>query len=102
MKVPYFELLNPIGFMVDGIGRVHSPQLRTICERGYKNYQYALTLLLMTPHDFFAGIAAALHEEKNPYDELPQEQKDALKKFAEPLGENNYEERKKFFRKFKK
>ena len=33
---------------------------------------------------------------------LNKEQKDALKKFAETLGENNYEERKKFFRKFKK
>lgn len=81
MKVPYFELLNPVGFMVDGIGRIHSPKLRAICERGYKNYQYALTILLMTPHDFFEGIAAALHEEKNPYDELPQEQKDELNIF---------------------
>jgi molecular chaperone DnaJ len=33
---------------------------------------------------------------------LNKEQKDAMKKFAETLGENNYEERKKFFRKFKK
>ena len=33
---------------------------------------------------------------------LNREQKDALKKFAETLGEGNYEERKKFFRKFKK
>ncbi len=33
---------------------------------------------------------------------LNREQKDALKKFAESVGENNYEERKKFFKKFKK
>lgn len=33
---------------------------------------------------------------------LNREQKDALKKFAETLGENNYEEGKKFFKKFKK
>ena len=33
---------------------------------------------------------------------LNREQKEALKKFAETLGENNYEERKKFFKKFKK
>jgi len=33
---------------------------------------------------------------------LNKEQKDAMLKFAETLGENNYEERKKFFRKFKK
>ena len=33
---------------------------------------------------------------------LNREQKEALKKFAETLGENNYEERKNFFRKFKK
>jgi len=33
---------------------------------------------------------------------LSKEQKEAMKKFAEALGENNYEERKKFFRKFKK
>ncbi len=33
---------------------------------------------------------------------LNREQKEALKKFAESVGENNYEERKKFFRKFKK
>ena len=81
MKVPYFELLNPIGFMVDGIGRVHSPRLRAICEKGYRNYEYAVTQLLMTPRDFFAGIAAAFNEEKNPYDGLPQEQKDALNIF---------------------
>ena len=33
---------------------------------------------------------------------LNKEQKEALKKFAETLGENNYEDRKKFFKKFKK
>ena len=81
MKVPEFELLNPIGFMVNGVGRIHSPKLRTICERGYKNYQYGLTLLLMTPREFFEGIRVAMHEETNPYDELPQEQKDALNIF---------------------
>ena len=33
---------------------------------------------------------------------LNKEQKEALKKFAESVGESNYEERKKFFKKFKK
>ena len=33
---------------------------------------------------------------------LNKEQKEALKKFAETVGENHYEERKKFFKKFKK
>ena len=33
---------------------------------------------------------------------LNKEQKEALKKFAESVGENNYAERKKFFKKFKK
>lgn len=33
---------------------------------------------------------------------LTKEQKDAMKKFADALGENNYEEHKRFFRKFKK
>ena len=33
---------------------------------------------------------------------LNKEQKEALKKFAETMGDNNYEERKKFFKKFKK
>ena len=33
---------------------------------------------------------------------LNREQKEALRKFAETLGENNYEERKKFFKKSKK
>ena len=33
---------------------------------------------------------------------LNKEQKEALKKFAESVGDNNYEERKKFFKKFKK
>ena len=33
---------------------------------------------------------------------LTREQKEALKKFAESVGDNNYEERRKFFRKFKK
>ena len=33
---------------------------------------------------------------------LNNEQREALKKFGETLGENNYEERKKFFKKFKK
>ena len=34
--------------------------------------------------------------------DLNREQREALKKFAETLGENNYEDRKKFFKKFKK
>ncbi|MBR5471933.1 MAG: molecular chaperone DnaJ [Oscillibacter sp.] len=34
--------------------------------------------------------------------DLNREQKEALKKFADTLGENNYEDRKKFFKKFKK
>ena len=33
---------------------------------------------------------------------LNKEQKEALKKFAETMGESNYEEQKKFFKKFKK
>ena len=33
---------------------------------------------------------------------LNKEQKEALKKFAETVGDNNYEDRKKFFKKFKK
>ena len=33
---------------------------------------------------------------------LNREQKEALKKFAESVGESNYEERRKFFKKFKK
>ena len=33
---------------------------------------------------------------------LTKAQKEALKKFGETLGENNYEDRKKFFKKFKK
>ena len=33
---------------------------------------------------------------------LNEEQKEALKKFAETMGESNYEEQKKFFKKFKK
>lgn len=33
---------------------------------------------------------------------LNREQKEAMRKFAETLGENNYEEQKKFFKKFKK
>ena len=33
---------------------------------------------------------------------LNREQKEALKKFSEAIGEGNYEERKNFFRKFKK
>jgi len=33
---------------------------------------------------------------------LNKEQREALKKFAETMGDNNYEERKKFFKKFKK
>ena len=33
---------------------------------------------------------------------LNREQKDALKKFAESVGDNNYEERRKLLRKFKK
>ena len=33
---------------------------------------------------------------------LNKEQKEALKKFADSMGEGNYEEQKKFFKKFKK
>ena len=33
---------------------------------------------------------------------LNKEQKEALKKFAESVGDSNFEERKKFFKKFKK
>ncbi len=37
-----------------------------------------------------------------PPKNLNKEQKEALKKFAETMGESNYEEQKKFFKKFKK
>ena len=56
MKVPEFELLNPIGFMVDTVGRVHSPHLKDICKNGYKTYQYALSMLLMTPKDYMERV----------------------------------------------
>lgn len=60
MKVPYFELLNPIGFHVETVGRVHSPRLRDICKKGYNNYQLALSLLLMTPKDFLERVRLVL------------------------------------------
>lgn len=81
MTVPYFELLNPQGFKVENIGRIHSPRLRDICDKGYKEYQYALTMLLMTPRDFFEGVAKATNE-KSPYDELTVEQQNELDIFS--------------------
>lgn len=81
MKVPYFELLNKYGFMVESVGRVHSPRLKDIGERGYNTYQYALTLLLMTPKDFFDGIGKALKGGEKPFDSLTEEQKAEINLF---------------------
>lgn len=81
MKIPYFELLNPIGFKVKAIGRVHSPRLRDICEKGYKEYQYSLSLMLMTPKDFFEGAMKYSGLKENPYDLMSEEQKKSINMF---------------------
>lgn len=81
MKIPYFELINPKGFMVESIGRVHSPILKDICQIGYKVYQYSLTMLLMTPEKYFEGIARVSKSE-NIYNMLTDEQKSQLNMFT--------------------
>lgn len=81
MKIPYFELLNPYGFKVTGVGRVRSPRLREIGEKGYREYQYALTLLLMTPKEYYESIARATGTE-SMYETLSCEEQDALNIFT--------------------
>lgn len=81
MKIPYFELLNPFGFKVESIGRVHSPRLKDICEKGYKEYQYSLSLMLMTPREFFNGVMKYSELKENPYDLMSDEQKLSINMF---------------------
>lgn len=81
MKIPYFELLNPFGFKVETIGRVHSPRLKDICEKGYREYQYSLSLMLMTPKEFFEGVMKYSKLDENPYDLMSEEQKKSINMF---------------------
>lgn len=81
MNIPYFELLNPNGFNVESIGRVHSPKLKDICEKGYREYQFSLSLMLMTPKDFFEGIMKYSQMKENPYDLMTDEQKRSINMF---------------------
>lgn len=80
MTIPYFELINPYGFMVESIGRVHSPRLKDICRKGYKTYQYALTMLLMTPETYFESVAK-VSKSQNIYNLLSEDQKRQLDMF---------------------
>lgn len=80
MKVPYYELLNPEGFMVKNVGRVHSPRLSDINERGYMSYQFALSTLLLTPQEMFEDIAKVTGQ-KNPYEALSEEEKATINTF---------------------
>ena len=80
MKVPYYELLNPEGFMVKNVGRVHSPRLSDINKRGYMSYQFALSTLLLTPQAMFEDIAKATGQEK-PYEALSDEEKATINTF---------------------
>lgn len=80
MKVPYYELLNPEGFMVKNVGRVHSPRLSDINERGYMSYQFALSTLLLTPQEMFEDIAKVTGQE-NPYESLSEEEKSTINTF---------------------
>lgn len=81
MKIPYFELLNPYGFTVKSIGKIHSPRLKDICRKGYKTYQYALTMLLMTPKSYFESIAKVTNED-SIYDLFTDDQKAQLNMFS--------------------
>ena len=80
MKVPYYELLNPEGFMVKNVGRVHSPRLSDINKRGYMSYQFALSTLLLTPQAMFEDIAKVTGQE-NPYEALSEEEKATINTF---------------------
>lgn len=80
MKVPYYELLNPEGFMVKNVGRVHSPRLSDINKRGYMSYQFALSTLLLTPQAMFEDIAKVTGQE-SPYEALSEEEKATINTF---------------------
>lgn len=82
MKVPYFELLNPIGFQVETVGRIHSPHLRDICIKGYNTYQYALSLLLMTPKDFVERLKLLLKHGGQKMPNITPEEIDQLDIFT--------------------
>ena len=81
MNIPYFELLNPIGFKVESIGRVHSPKLRDICDKGYREYQYSLSLMIMTPKEYFESIMKYSGLKENPYDLMTDDQKRKINMF---------------------
>ena len=80
MKIAYFDLLSPYGFQVDGVGRIHSPILRDIAQKGYKEYQYALTILLMSPKEYIESISKATGME-NFYEKMSQAERDGLNIF---------------------
>lgn len=80
MKIEYFDLLSPYGFQVNGVGKVHSPFLRDIAQQGYKEYQYALTILLMSPKEYIESISKATGME-NFYEKMSQPERDKLNIF---------------------
>ena len=83
MKPSYFDLLNPVGVRVRGVGLLKSPTLMRISEIGKRQYDYLLSLLMMTPKDFLNMAAKAVggKDAANPYDELSEEQKRQLNIF---------------------
>lgn len=80
MNIEYFDLLSPYGFQVNGVGTVHSPFLRDIAQQGYKEYQYALTILLMSPKEYIESISKATGME-NFYEKMSQPERDKLNIF---------------------
>lgn len=79
MKVPYYELLNPKGFRVRNVGRIHSPRLNDINEWGYENYQYALSILLSTPDGMLDTLTKLTG--KDISEDLSEEEKATLTAF---------------------
>ena len=56
MKLEYFDLLSPEPIIIKSIGSIKSPTLKEISQIGYLQYNGYLSILLLTPENYFKSI----------------------------------------------
>lgn len=81
MKVNYFDLISPYGVTLNGVGRIHSPSLKSVCLLGHDRYSYLISMLAMSMRDYIGMIAKMSNIDTNPYDEMPDEVKNQMNMF---------------------
>ena len=56
MKLEYFDLLSPTPIHIGNIGHIKSPTLKEISQIGYQQYNGYLSILLLTPENYFKSM----------------------------------------------